>query len=506
MTVVMRLKRSILGVAAAAALAGATASAAPVVEGYLPSHRGLAATLAAIDLHAYSDIALAFINPDTGGRFTNGDVLACMTDRMLAPIPAQTLRAAVDTIHAAHDRAIGALAGAAMPKCAGDWTILLAPARRGATVDALVALAETYKLDGLDVDIEGDLLARLVGSGDYTPFVTALGRALHARHKTLGGTTASYVGGMLPLDALPAFDRVEVMAYDNTVPGEEQAGLSRFRSELYLWLGRGVARDRLVMGLPFYGHGYGDYRPGYSYGDLVGAFGPKNGDVIGSLCPACSYITFNGPATIAQKTALAVAKGGGIMVWEVSEDAPGAPLLHAVEAGLRAQPPALPVPAAGKPGDGRPLNTPDVRTWTIYGTSGYGLVSDKDLLNGQALEVRVAKPTEASWDVGVTSPITGAARSGDYIKVAVPARLKAADPDTQLDIPAVIEAAAAPNAAVAQGRITVTTQWQWLTFGGVMTADQPGGTLNAVLQIGNAAKVIDLGPAVITDEGPQPIP
>jgi chitinase len=64
---------------------------------------------------------------------------------------------------------------------------------------------------------------------------------------------------MIPLSALPAFDRVEVMAYDNIVPGEEEASLTQFRSDLYLWRGRGVPKDKLVMGLPFYGHGYGSY-------------------------------------------------------------------------------------------------------------------------------------------------------------------------------------------------------------------------------------------------------
>jgi len=495
------------GSAIAAAIA-TSATARPVVEGYLPSHRGLQATLAAVDPRPYSDIALAFVNPDTAGQFVNGDALACMTDRWLAPIPGQTLRNTVATIHAAHARAIGALAGAILPACAGDWTALVAPPQRAATVAALVAFAETYGLDGLDVDIEGDLLARLVKSGDYTPFVTDLSRAMHARHKTLYGTTASYVGGMIPLGALPAFDRVEVMSYDNNVPGEEHASLSRFRSDLYLWLGRGVAKDRLVMGLPFYGRGYGTYSPAYPYHNLVAQFGPQSGglagDVIGQLCATCSYITFNGPATITQKTALAIAKAGGVMVWELSEDTPDATLVRAIEAGLTAPPPAVQTPDQVMPGTGTPLNTPDVRAWTIFGVNTYALVPAVGLPSGNALEIKVAKPTENSWDIGVTAPLAGGVKAGDRVVFAVRARLKAADSGTQLDIPAVIEGAAPPNAALIQGKITVTTQWQWLKITGIATADASPGTLNAALQIGNAAKVIDLGPAVVTDDGPTP--
>jgi len=482
-------------------LGAGSAAARPAVEGYLPSNRGLDTTLAATDLSPYSDVVLAFINPDGNGSFVNGGFMACMTDRMLAPVPVETVQKAVVTIHAAHARAIGAIAGAAKPACAGDWAALAAPPRRAATVAALAALADRLGLDGLDVDIEGDLLARLVKSGDYTPFVGDLGRALHARHKTLYGTTASYVGGMIPLSALPAFDRVEVMTYDDNVPGEEEAAMAPFRSDLYLWLGRGVPKNRLILGVPFYGRGYGTYGPAYSYRDLVGQFGPQSGDLIGRMCATCSYITLNGPATIARKAALAAAKAGGVMVWELSEDTPDAVLAKAVKAGLSMAPPPPPA-STGTPGAGRALNAPDVRAWTIYGSNAYALAPDG--AGGQALEVKVTRPTEASWDVGVAAPIGGAVKAGDHITFAVRARLKAADPDTQLDIPAVIEEAAAPNAAVMQGKITVTAQWQWLRIAGALAADHAAGTLNAALQIGNAAKIIDLGPAVVTDEGASP--
>lgn len=489
--------------ALAAILTAGGAAARPAVEGYLPSNRGLDTTLAATDLGPYSDIVLAFINPDADGSFVNDGSMACMTDRMLKPVPVQTVQKAVAILHAAHVRAIAALAGAARPACAGDWAAFAAPPRRAATVAALVAMTDRLGLDGLDVDIEGDLLARLVESGDYTPFVVDLGRALHARRKTLYGTTASYVGGKIPLPALPAFDRVEVMTYDDNVPGEDEAAMAPFRSDLYLWLGRGVPKDRLILGVPFFGRGYGTYAPAYGYRDIVARFGPQTGDLIGQACATCSYITFNGPATIAQKAALAAAKAGGVMVWEISEDTPDAVLAKAVKAGLGMAPPP-PAPAADFRRGGLALNTPDVRAWTIYGSNSYALVPDGS--GGQALEVRLARPTENSWDAGVTAPVGGAVKAGDRVTFAVRARLKAADPDTQLDMPAVIEEAAAPNAAVIQGRITVTAQWRWLRISGVVAADHAAGTLNAVLQIGDAVKVIDLGPAVVADEGPMPAP
>ena len=501
-----------LGVLLAAALSVTGARAGPVVEGYLPSHRGLAATLATTGVRPYGDIALSFINPDAQGRFVNGNALACMNDRMLTPIPGQVLRDAVATIHAGHARAIGALAGAFLPACAGDWAALTAPPRRAATVAALVALADAYDLDGLDVDIEDTLLARLVKDGDYTPFVTALGRALHAHHKTLSGTTASYVGGMIPLGALPAFDRVEVMAYDNIVQGEEQAPLTQFRSDLYLWLGRGVARDRLVMGLPFYGRGYGSYNPTYTYRDLVAKFGAPSGDLVGRMCATCSYVTLNGPATIAQKTALATTKAGGVMVWEMSEDTPDATLTQAIEAGLKASAPPLPAPVVAMPALAGPSLVPvqtqtrlGVDDWTVYGSKAYAIVPDDGGFGGKALEVQVTKPTEDDWDVGLATALTGAIKAGDHLTFALWARLKAADPGTQLDIPLIIEKTA-PETPVIESKVTLTTLWQWVRVDAVAAADYRAGTLKADLQIGNAAKTIDVGAPLFVDQGPNPGP
>ncbi len=506
------LRFSVLAAALLAAVSIGTAKAGPVVEGYLPSHRGLAATLAAAGVRPYTDVALSFINPDAQGRFVNGNNLACMNDRMLVPIPAPVLRNAVASIHAAHARAIGALAGALPPACTGDWASLVARPHRAATVAALVALADAYGLDGLDVDIEDTLLDRLVRSGDYTPFVTELSRALHAHHKTLSGTTASYVGGMIPLSALPAFDRVEVMAYDNLVPGEEEASLTQFRSDLYLWRGRGVPKDKLVMGLPFYGHGYGSYNGTYTYRDLVAKLGAPSGDLVGQMCATCSYVTLNGPATIAQKTALATAKAGGVMVWELSEDSPDAALAQAITTGLAVKAPALPAPIVTIPSlTGKSLVAVQppahlgIDDWTVYGSKAFTIVADGGSNGGKALEIEVHKPTENDWDVGLATPVTSAIKAGDHLTFALWARLKTDDAGAQLDIPLIVEKTA-PEAPVIEGKVVLTNQWQWVRFDTVAAANYAAGSLKVDLQIGNAAKIIDVGAPVFVDEGPTPNP
>jgi chitinase len=224
------------------------------------------------------------------------------------------------------------IAGGVIPDCSGDWKALLAPGRRAATVAALIDLSDTLGLDGVDIDIEGQLLTEIDRAGDYTPFIAALSDAMKARGKLLTCATASYEGGMIPVQSIPYFDLVNVMSYDAIGPswgqsGTEHSSYAMATRDLDLWLARGV---------PFYGYGFGGEKPNWSYRDLVAAHGihTTKADVIGDLCGGCRYITHNGPATIEKKSRLAAVKAGGVMVWELSQDDPDHTLTQAIKRGI----------------------------------------------------------------------------------------------------------------------------------------------------------------------------
>src|SRR3546814_2821448 len=85
---------------------------------------------------------------------------------------------------------------------------------------------------------------------------------MKARGKLLTCATASYEGGMIPVTSIPYFDLVNVMSYDAIGPswgeaGAEHSSYAMAARDLDLWLARGVARERLVLGVPFYGYGFG---------------------------------------------------------------------------------------------------------------------------------------------------------------------------------------------------------------------------------------------------------
>ncbi|WP_174279694.1 glycosyl hydrolase family 18 protein [Sphingomonas bacterium] len=306
----------------------------------MPFADGLAALPARNVLARYSHVTLAFANPDAGGNFVINGAMACAPGPRGATTGLAALRDAVARVHRAKAKALISVAGGVIPGCAGDWTVLLQPRSRDAIVAGIVALADEAGVDGVDVDLEGALLTSLDQAGGYTPFVAALAAALKRQGKLLTCATASYEGGMVPVTALRWFDYVSVMSYDAVGPGwgrpgDEHAPYDKAVADVKLWRDRGVPRRRLVLGLPYYGYGYGGYAATYAYRDILATFGAQAAaDVVGTRCAGCGYITQNGPATLARKAALAREQAAGVMVWEITQDTEDGQLGLAVSTAL----------------------------------------------------------------------------------------------------------------------------------------------------------------------------
>ncbi|MHA4836175.1 glycosyl hydrolase family 18 protein [Sphingopyxis sp. MSC1_008] len=313
----------------------------PVVVGYLAAFKGLDMSIERTDLSAFTHFNLSFANPDAAGKFIRDGRMTCMGDETGANLSVDALRKTVAKLQTSGAKVLISTAGGVIPGCSGDWKALLAPDRRAATIAALVDLADTLNLDGVDIDIEGQLLTEIDRAGDYTPFVAALSKTMKARGKLLTCATASYEGGMIPVGSIPHFDLVNVMSYDAIgpswgEPGAEHSSFAMAERDLDLWLVRGVAPDRLILGVPFYGYGFGGEKANWSYRDLAATYGKDatNADAIGDRCGGCRYITHNSPPTIEKKSHLAAVKAGGVMVWELSQDTADHALTQAIKRGL----------------------------------------------------------------------------------------------------------------------------------------------------------------------------
>lgn len=306
--------------------------AAPEIKviGYIASFTDMKAAIDKTDLSKLTHINLSFTNPDAQGKLVDNNMMTCMPGMHGGNVSVADVRYVIDKAQAGGVKVLASVAGGVIPACSGNWEKLLQPENRQMLVDNLIGFMEAFGLDGIDVDIEGAVLTSIDNAGNYTPFIQALSAQLDARGKLLTCATASYVGGMIPVSSIPYFDFVNIMSYDAIGPSWGQPGTQHSTyamavDHVNLWKNRGLTKEQLVLGVPFYGYGFGTYKSDYTYANILAQLGADaaNRDLIGNACAGCNYVTYNGAATIKAKTRLGLEHGSGIMIWELSQDAAG---------------------------------------------------------------------------------------------------------------------------------------------------------------------------------------
>src|SRR3546814_11661056 len=87
------------------------------------------------------------------------------------------------------------------------------------------------------------------------------------------------------------------------LPISEHSSYAMAARDLDLWLARGVARERLVLGVPFYGYGFGGEKANWSYRARAPPhrLNATKADDIGERCPGCRYTPHTRPAQIETK-------------------------------------------------------------------------------------------------------------------------------------------------------------------------------------------------------------
>lgn len=314
------------------------------VIGYIASFTDMKAAIDKTDLSKLTHINLSFTNPNANGKLVDNGVMTCMPGMSGGNVSTADVRYVINKAQAAGVKVLASVAGGVIPTCSGNWETLLQPANRQMLVTNLISFMEEFGLDGIDVDIEGAVLTSIDNAGNYTPFIEALSTQLVARKKLLTCATASYVGGMIPISSIPYFDFVNIMSYDAIGPSWGQAGTQHStyamaQDHVDIWKKRGLTKEQLVLGVPFYGYGFGTYKSDYTFASILAEFGADAGDkdLIGNACAGCNYITYNGLPTIKAKTKLGLEHGSGIMIWELSQDASGAnSLLNVIDTEIKA--------------------------------------------------------------------------------------------------------------------------------------------------------------------------
>jgi chitinase len=273
-----------------------------------------------IDYSKITHLNIAFINPDAAGNFT----------------PIFGLKTFVNKIHQSHVKVFASIGGGLAPEY---YSNLLASPNRQAFTTKLAQLTDLYNLDGIDVDLEGERI-----DGNYEGFITGLSSALKAKGKLLTAAVATIYKTRYTDKALAQFDFINIMSYDKTGPWKPEiagphAPYQMAVEDMNYWAGeKHIAKQRLNLGLPFYGYGFGRNIPTeLSFKEVALKYSwALNTDSVNFKGGGAFY--YNGIPTIKNKTTLALQKAGGIMIWQLLQDAPGAnSLLSTINAVIKAQ-------------------------------------------------------------------------------------------------------------------------------------------------------------------------
>ena len=262
------------------------------VVGYLPQGR----SLAGIQFGKVTHVDYSFASPGNDGSL-NG-------------VNAAGLNQVVAAAHAAKVKVFLALGGGGNHDN-GFAVCTASDAGRQALAKSCMNAVHTYNLDGIDFDWEYPDGAQVAGFNAVVKLVAA---ALHAEGKQLSAAVTmndwpkSFPTRELYDGVQPGFDFLNIMVYDNPAPHSTTV---HAQTGLDIWLKtKGLAKEKCILGCPFYG-------PGGKYNQIVAAN------------PAAAWVDqdgregYNSIPTIRKKTTMALQQAGGIMFWELSQDATG---------------------------------------------------------------------------------------------------------------------------------------------------------------------------------------
>ncbi|MCW1921691.1 glycosyl hydrolase family 18 protein [Luteolibacter arcticus] len=287
-----------------------SAHARPKVVAYVPNWINLEEFSKTIDYTKVTHLNIAFENPtDDSGELSFN----------------RRNRALLEKAKAAKVKVLVSIGGGS---ASGDEVLkaryfkLLADDQRAGFVTKLAAYVEKHGFDGLDVDIEGPSI-----NEDYGDFIADLAAVLKPKGKLLtAALSKGYGGDRVPDAALGHFDFLNIMAYDakgswNPEAPGQHSSLEFAKGAANYWLARGLPKEKAILGVPFYGYGFGkDFRNGgFGYADILARHPEADQqDQVGET------IWHNGQPTIRAKAKHVVDEGlGGVMIWSLNNDVKG---------------------------------------------------------------------------------------------------------------------------------------------------------------------------------------
>jgi len=268
------------------------------VVGYFPTWAG------AVDSVPYSKLThihYAFVDPTAAGGLTG---VAMSGDARLDSL--------VQRAHAAGVKVLIAVGGWSGGNDTPFVQMAASSTARAAFVARLDTFVTNYGLDGVDIDWEYPD-PNTSEATNYATLMSELSTAMHGRGKLLTAAVVAkgWYGPGIPSQVFGYVDYMVLMAYDGGTP---HSPYSYAVASLDYWSGRGLPQSKTVLGVPFYGRDANGEKP---YREIVAA------DSDAPYADASGGYNYNGIATMKQKTVLALQRGTGVAIWELTQDTRG---------------------------------------------------------------------------------------------------------------------------------------------------------------------------------------
>lgn len=298
-----------------------------MVVGYLPRYKGNTLDwLKKTDLNKLTHIVIAFFNPDGDGNiFFDGS--------------SQDLTDTISYCKEKNVKVLMSIAGGGIPKVSEPYyKAMLTGANSSTRTDftsKLSSFMTRYNFDGIDVDIEGNLMTSSTYTNGYGDFISKLRTDLTSKGKLLTAALGSWNHGNYPNSALQLFDYIFLMTYDERGPwswddGNNNSGpiasQTFMQNLLSIYENKGIPKSKLFIGLPFYAYEFNTKTDGthktesLSIHEVIKKYWKDNDSV--AFDDRTGNAHYNGIDTISSKTRYAINNGyAGVMIWEITHDA-----------------------------------------------------------------------------------------------------------------------------------------------------------------------------------------
>lgn len=199
------------------------------VIGYLPSWSG---AVNDIQFDKLTHVNYAFLLPTSTGGYQ--------------PIEgASKLSSLVSAAHAKGVKVLISVGGG------GDafHSIVASAGYRTNFVNSMISFTDQYDLDGVDVDWEYPAANE---ANNFFLMMQALASAMHSRGKLASiAVIANNDGGTISSNLFTTLDYIQIMAYDDN--NYQHSTYNSAVNSLNFWINRGLAPEKAILGVPFYG-------------------------------------------------------------------------------------------------------------------------------------------------------------------------------------------------------------------------------------------------------------